>query len=146
MSQSHAVSALVSLRNQFAGKMSALQQELDGVSSNIRTLDAAIKLFDPDFKLSTLKAKRTNSKNVFFAKHGEASRFVLQTLREASATLSTNEIAELAINQKGLNRSSIDLKALRACILTTLSRQRIKGIAVERGRDKDGAIMWSLGS
>ena len=145
MSNSHALSALVSLRNEFAGKISTLQQEVMCIDSEIKTLDAAIKIVDPSFKLTTLRATRTRSKNVFFAKHGEASKFVLDTLRESSTVLSTTEITELAIRHKGLNRASIDVKALQACILTTLSRQRIKGVIVERGRDQDGTIKWSLG-
>lgn len=144
MSHSHALSALVLLRNEFAGKISTLQQELNRINSEVDTLDAAIKIVDPSFKLTTLRAKRTRSKNVFFAKHGEASRFVLETLRESSTTLSTTEITELAIRQKGLNKTTINLRALKACILTTLSRQRIKGVVVEAGRGDDGAIKWQL--
>ena len=144
MSHSYALSALVSLRNEFAGKISALQQEVGRIDSEIKTLDAAIKIVDPSFKLTTLRAKRTRSKNVFFAKHGEASRLVLQILRESTVPLSTTEVTELAIRHKGLNRASIDLKALKACILTTLSRQRIRGVVVEKGRNDDGTIKWQL--
>ena len=146
MASPHALSALVSLRNEFAGKLITLQQEIDRITSDVNTLDAAIKIVDPDFKLTTLKAKRTRKKNVFFGKHGEASRFVLNVLRESLKELSTNEITEIAITQKGLNRSIIDLRALKACILTTLSRQRVKGIVVEAGRDEDGTIKWKLGN
>ena len=143
MAQSHALSALVPLRNELAGKLTALQQESDRIRSDITTLDAAIKIVDPNYKITGLRAKRTRSKNVFFAKHGDASKFVLKTLRE-SGTLSTTEVAELAITHKGLNRNATDLKALKACILTTLSRQRIKGVVVEAGRDADGTIKWQL--
>lgn len=144
MTSSHALSALVSLRNEFAGKLATLQQEIDRITSDVKTLDAAIKIVDPEFKLTTLKAKRTRKKNVFFGKHGEASRFVLSVLRESDKELSTTEVTELAIRHKGLNRASIDLKALQACILTTLSRQRIKGVVVEVGRCEDGTIKWQL--
>lgn len=144
MSYPHALSALVSLRNEFAGKISVLQQEVGRIDSDIKTLDAAIKIVDPDFKLNTLRAKRTRSRNVFFAKRGDASRFVLETLRESTEPLSTTEVTELAIRHKGLNRASIDVKALQACILTTLSRQRIKGVVVEKGRCEDGTIKWQL--
>ena len=145
MAQSHALSALITLRSEFAGKMHALQQESERIGSDIRTLDAAIKIVDPNFKLTKLRAKRTRSKNVFFSKHGEASRFVLDTLRE-SDMLSTTDITELAISHKGLNRSVTDVKALKACILTTLSRQRVKGVVLEVGRDEDGTIKWRLNS
>lgn len=142
---SHALSALTTLRSEFAGKMRALQLEVERVSSDLRTLDAAIKIIDPDFKLTRLRAKRGRSKNVFFAQHGEASRFVLNTLRE-SGTLSTTEITELAISHNGLNRASIDVGALKACVLTTLSRQRVKGVVLEIGRDETGTIKWKLNS
>ena len=64
-------------------------------------------------------------------------------LRESTEPLNTNQIADLAAVRKGLKDP--DVKALRACILTTLSRQRVNGVVVEMGRDTNGTIKWSLG-
>lgn len=140
MAQSHALSALVEQRNQLASRITALQQEVKRLDADVRTLDAAIKIIEPDFKLTRLKAKRKNRGNDFF-EHGEATRFVLSALREGGI-LSTTGIAELAARQKGYRNP--DMKALKACILTTLSRQRVKGVVVEKGRDSDGTIKWQL--
>lgn len=140
MAQSHALSALVEQRNQLSGRITALQQEVKRLDADVRTLDAAIKIIAPDFKLTRLKAKRQRKGNDFF-EHGEATRFVLNALREVG-TASTTDIAKLAVNQKGLRNP--DMKALKACILTTLSRQRVKGVVIEKGRDTDGTIKWQL--
>ena len=119
-----------------------MERELKGLEENVGTLDGAIKIIDPSFNLSTIRAKRTNSKNLFFRERGEASKFVLDSLREATEPLSTNDLAELARVRKGMRGP--DMKALRACILTTLSRQRIKGVVVEVGRNQSGAIRWAV--
>jgi hypothetical protein len=134
MAQSHALSALVDQRNHLAARITALQQEVKRLDADVRTLDVAIKIIEPDFKLTSLKAKRKNKGNVFF-EHGEATRFVLCALREGGI-LSTTGIAELAVRQKGYRNH--DMQALKACILTILRRQRVKGVVIEKGRYSGG--------
>jgi hypothetical protein len=142
VAQSNVLSGLVTKRSELAGQIKTLERELKELAGHVKTLDGAIKIIDPGFNLNSIRAKRTNSKNLFFRERGEASKFVLDSLREASEPLSTNELAELARDRKGLRAP--DMRALRACILTTLSRQRIKGVVVEVGRNETGAIEWEL--
>jgi hypothetical protein len=142
MGDSPAIYGLVSKRAELAGRIIELQRELDTLSADVSTLDGAIKIIDPSYDLRSIKAKRKLTKNQFFGEHGEASRFVLNALREAGEPLTTNQIADLAADRKHLGNA--DMKALRACILTTLSRQRVKGIVAEMGRDETGAIKWAL--
>jgi hypothetical protein len=141
MAQSLVVSGLVTKRSELAGRIKALESEIKELAADVKSLDGAIKVIDPSFNLSTIKAKRIFGKNKFFER-GEASRFLLDSLREASGPVSTNELTEQARSSKGIAKA--DAKALQACILTTLSRQRIKGVVVEVGRDETGAIKWEL--
>ena len=126
-----------------SGEVESLLAQVEAIRGDLRTLAAAIKIVEPDFDLRSVKPKRRRSKNEFF-EHGEATRFILDTLREATRPLSTTDIVGMAIQAKGLDPAQIDRKALGACILTTLSRQRVKGVAVEAGRAEDGAIRWEL--
>lgn len=142
IAQSLVLSGLVTKRSELAGRIEALQQEADALAVDVKTLDGAIRIIAPEYDLRSIRPRRRRSKNQFFTVHGEASRFVLDTLRAATGPLSTNEIAELAVTKNGFKNP--DIKALRACVLTTLSRQRTKGVALEVGRDASGAIKWRL--
>lgn len=138
----HGISALLKKRDELATDMRQLEVELSQVKDDIGKLEAAIKVLDPACKIPEKRRKR-RTKNQFFAQ-GEATRFVLDTLREATEPLSTTDLAEMAAQAKGLDPAKIDFKAMKACILTVLSRKRLDGVAVERGRAKDGAIKWEL--
>lgn len=139
----HAIQGLVTKRRELASRIDELRRELVALEHDLSTLDGAIKIIDPGFDLRTIRPKRRVRANKFFA-NGEASRFVLSVLREAREPISTYDIADLAVAKKGF--VDPDIKALRACILTTLSRQRKKGVVVEMGRDEAGTISWALAS
>ena len=145
MANQYVRSGLVELRRDLAAKRASIQVEADRLTADIRAVDAALKVVDPTYDARDVKAKRLVRKNAFFAQHGDAGRFVLDTLRE-KAPLTTNQIAELAARELSLDESKADIKALRACVLTTLSRQRKNGHVVELGRDDAGSIRWALGS
>jgi hypothetical protein len=142
MAQSNLLSGLVAKRAEVAGQIQALQRDVAALAADVRTLDGAIRIIDPTYNVRGIRAKRSNRKNQFFTERGEASKFVLDSLRAHRDPISTNELAEIARVQKGLDAP--DLKALRASILTTLSRQRIKGVVIEVGRDETGTIKWQL--
>lgn len=142
MGTSVVLSGLVKKRGELAGRIEELKGEMASLTGDVQALDRAIKIYDPTYRIRSIKAKRTRRQSRFFPGHGEGSRFVLDTLRQAHGPLSTNAIADMAIEQKGLDRN--DEKAIRACILTTLSRQRKQGVVVEKGRDQSGAIKWAL--
>ena len=48
MAQSHVMSALVSKRGELAGAIDYHQSEIKKIKSEMATMDAAIKVFDPD--------------------------------------------------------------------------------------------------
>jgi hypothetical protein len=113
------------------------------ITEEMRAIDTAIKIFDPDFDLRSLRAIGKRPANRFF-KHGECSLLILNALRKATGTLTTNQVAEMAAKAKGLNMAEIDIEALRACTLTTLSRMRGRGMVIEAGRNAEHAINWQL--
>ena len=143
MAQSIALLGLAKKREELAGEVDSFLVKVDAIRSDIKTLDAAIKIFDPDFDLRSLRPRKRRTKNAFFG-HGESTRFVLDTLRESTEPRSTIELADMAATFKGLDIQKIDYNALKACVLTTLSRQRVTGRVVECGRAEDGTIKWEL--
>ncbi len=143
MALSPVLNGLTAKHSELAGELNHLKNEMARVSDEIAVVGAAIKLFDSDFDLRTLRAKGKRPANKFF-KHGECNTVVIDTLRRAKGTLTTNQIAERAAQVKNLDMAEIDLAGLRACVLTVLSRLRTKGVVIEAGRNAEHEINWQL--
>lgn len=127
---------------ELAGEVQTLMGQVEAIRKDQDALKAAMKIIDPDFKIPGKPVKRRN-KNTFFP-HGQSMRFVMDTLREASAPISTKQMAERAAAHLQLDPEAFDFNALKACMLTALSRMRSNGSVVEMGRDQDGTIKWRL--
>ena len=141
MAESHVISALVTKHSEMAGLVAFHGKEMVRISEEVKSLDAAIKLFDPSYRIDSLRPKRFKRKNYFFSAV-EGNRSILDVLREAKGAVSTNEIAERLLTAKGFASESLD--ALKATVLTTLHRQRKNGIVLMVGKNKAGICCWAL--
>lgn len=141
MAETHVISALVDKRSEVAGLLIHHQKEIERLASEVKTLEAAIKLFEPDYELEAIKAKQFKRKNSFF-KHGECSRMMLNYLRIATTPLSTQELTFKVIHDKRLQLSQKEKKALQMTIYSTLSEQSKKGcLAMYKAH---GQVTWSV--
>jgi hypothetical protein len=61
MAESHVVSGLVAKRSELAGLVQHYQSEISRLTGDLHHLDAAIKLFAPEFDLRTLPTRSTGS-------------------------------------------------------------------------------------
>lgn len=141
MAESHVISALAAKRSELAGLVLHHRKEIARLSEEVKTLDATIKLFEPDYNTRAIKTKRYQKPNSFF-KHGEAHIMILDILRESGAPLSTNGIAKKVILKKGIDEKQE--KPLQACILTILHRQKKSGLVEMTGKDSKGNCSWIL--
>jgi len=82
MTESHVISGLVAKRGELAGEIDYHQKLIKGISDQLKALDAAIKVFDPEYKLRNIKAKKHHRKNHFF-RHGEGNTLLMDLMREA---------------------------------------------------------------
>ncbi|MDP1544394.1 MAG: hypothetical protein Q8L87_00110 [Anaerolineales bacterium] len=139
MAETHVISALVAKRSEL---MAHYRKEITRLSEEVQTLDATIKLFEPDYRIHTIKPKRYQKKNVFF-KHGEGGRAVLDILRDAVKPLSTNAITSAAMLRNGI--SSEHEKLLQASVLSILYRHKKKGVVVDIGKDDAGWLCLGFG-
>ena len=106
------------------------------------TMDAAIKVFDPDYNLSKIKKRKTNGKNSFFEPR-EGNTLLLDIFRETARPISTGDLLDEVIARKGFDREVIDVKALRASLFVILKRLQASGIVKELERD-GLVIIWEL--
>ncbi|GAB6142291.1 hypothetical protein JCM14076_30200 [Methylosoma difficile] len=141
MAETHVISALVAKRSELAGLVEHHRKEIAKLSEDIALLDSTIKMFEPGYRIQTIKPKRFQRKNAFF-KRGEANRTILDILRESGKPLSTVEIARVVSALKGFDKDQE--RALQATILTTLHNQRKNGLVEFTGRDFNGGCVWKL--
>lgn len=141
MAESHVISALTKKRSELAGVLAIHRKEVARICEEITSLDKTIKLFEPSYRIESIKPKRFVKKNDFF-RPGEANRSILDVLRESSEPLSTNKIAEKLADSKGFGNESLD--ALKATTLTTLHRQRKNGLVNMTGKNEAGICCWEL--
>ena len=142
MAETHVISALTSKRSELAGVIAFHSKEIGRIAEEVKALDATIKLFEPDYRINSIKPKRFQRKNQFF-KHSEAHKLVLEILRDAKAPISTVVIAEEAQRRKGLVIDEKVLPAFKGSIGGVLARQRSQGLITEVGKD-NGASVWAV--
>lgn len=139
MADSHVISGLVSKRSELAGIIAHHQKEITRLSSELKTVDAAIKLFDPDYRVQGIKAKRYHRKNKFF-EHGESNKVVLDIVRKHQP-IGASGIVEEAARIKGIDIDSELFAAFKASLKSTVKRQKIQGVIIESGGKEDGSAM-----
>lgn len=147
MAESHVVSGLVAKRSELSGLMAQHQQAIQQLSASIINLDGAIKLFDPDYDLRTIKAKAPRQTNIWF-EHGEAGRMVLDMLRESIVPLSTRQIGEAMITAKGVTVTGAqEWDSVLKPVLGAAQRLERKGTIKMVGRVSgpgNGPMLWQI--
>ena len=147
MSESHVVSGLVAKRSELSGLLSHHQQAIQQLSISITNIDGAIKLFDPDYDLRTIKTKVPRQANTWF-EHGEIGRMLLDAFRTSATPLSTRQIGEIMIGVKGITVDGVqDWDSVLRPILSTCKRLVKKGVIKMIGRVPgvgNGAMLWQL--
>jgi hypothetical protein len=76
---------------------------------DIDHLDACIRLFDPNADTAAIKEYVTKHR----AQKGSVKRFVLSTLREATSPMTSRQITELWVQDRGLNADEGTVTAIR---------------------------------
>jgi hypothetical protein len=114
MKNEHVLSGLIAERAELSGKIEFAQAELRQMLIDLDSLDATIRLFDPDIDLVEIKPKPIPARNQAF--RGEVSRIVLGTLRKAGKPLPNHEITLHVMASRSLNTADKPL-------LRTLSKR-----------------------
>ena len=110
---------LCDLRDRYSVEMRKLTVDIDH-------LDACIRLFDPAADTEAIKLYVTKHR----AQKGTVKRFVLNTLREATSPMTSREITELWIRDRGLNADEATVTTIRkrigACIQSCVHQEIVE--------------------
>jgi hypothetical protein len=137
------VHGLIEKRAETVGKIEALRDQLSVQLAALDHLDATIRIFQPDIDLAKLPMKPVPPPNAAF--RGEVQRFLLHTLRTSERPLTTHELAEAIMRQRGLNTAD---KALHRTISVrtghSLSKLRKNGFVQSEKASAGGLLRWQL--
>ena len=142
MADSHVISALSCKRGEILGSIKYYKQLISSLDKDLQTIDATIKIFEPDYKFGSEKIVNKH-RNRFF-NNGEAKVLVLEVLKNSSLPLSTDKISDIiAIKRNVSFENKTDKPNFQKSILlalnTCLSNDIVEKVS------KDGlSIVWKI--
>ncbi|WP_220721201.1 hypothetical protein [Agarivorans litoreus] len=93
MAESHVITALVAKHQELAGQIQFYQQQIAQLKHDLGHVEAKIKVFEPEYDLSTVSPKRISGKARIF-KARECQVMVLDVLRTAPEPMTTTAIVD----------------------------------------------------
>jgi len=126
MAEQYVVAGLIRKRAELAGKIEATYEELRQMVADLETTDAALAIFDPDFKAETIRPRAFRPPSDW-SNRGEMSRMVLSILRQAVEPLTSRDVALEMLVTRALDPK--DERLLRLMV------KRV-GIALRHQRDQ----------
>jgi hypothetical protein len=134
---------LIDKRAEIVGKIEAHRDQLAQLMADLDSLDRAIRIFEPDIDLVELPTKPVPPPNAAF--RGEVQRFLLHTLRVSETALTTHELAEAIMVQRGLNVADLALrKQISQRTGHSLGSLRKRGFLTAEKANGGGLLRWQL--
>ena len=135
----YAIPALKEKRAAIAGRIISLKKQISRHHKELASLDATITLFEPTYKIGSIKPKRSQRRSKLF-KLGELGRLCIDALRRAEKQLSTAEIVAAVSTAIGQGKASEAV--LRATVRSNLDYMARGGKVEKVG--KGLGSKWSL--
>ncbi len=138
----YVLAGLTKRRAELTGEADTLRTRLVQIGTDVGHLDAVIRQFDPDYDLGSIRPKRPRGPDV--AGRGEMSRFILGVLREATEPVTTQEVAQRLMTERGQNMGDRHLVAQTIKrVGMALSRQKGNG-AVQSEQGPGQFVRWRI--
>lgn len=142
MADPHVLTGLMAKRAEIAGRIEHLQDQLRQLVIDLDHIDASIHIFDPSIELEDIKARPVPAP--YHAFRGQVTRIVLTTLKNAKKPLTTQDIAQRVMAERGLDTANVRLlktmtKRAGAC-LRNLQQQG----AVTRQPGPGQFMLWEI--
>ena len=137
-----AIPALKEKRASIAGRVISLKKQIARHHKELANLDATIALFEPSYKIGSIKPKRLHKRSKLF-KMGELGRLCIDALRRANGVpQSTREIVAAVSASIGQGKASEAL--LQASVRSNLDYLARRGKVTKLG--KGAGCKWGLDS
>lgn len=134
------VEGLANKRAEVAGEIERTHERLRTLLMDLEHIDATLRIVAPEMSVEAIKPKVFRPPSDW-SKRGEMTRVVLSILRTARQPMTTREIAERMIVERGLVADASMLNAMGRRVACALRRQRELG----RAKSVEGeAGFWQL--
>ena len=115
-----AVAYLVRLHADLGGRIEANKAEAKRLAEAMRRVEAVIKLYDPDYSVRAISARRRVQGNPWF-KRGTMFRYALDALRTAPGPLTVREITDATMAARKITTATPQQRgglegAIRSCL------------------------------
>jgi hypothetical protein len=139
----HVVTALIAKRAELAGQIENAQAEVVRLTVELDHIEASLRIFKPDLDLDGIAPRPVPPAHHAF--RGEVSRILLTALREADRPLSTTELTERVMRERGLNMKDVKLKrTMGRRIGASLNHwRRVRG-ALESLKGPGQVLYWQI--
>jgi hypothetical protein len=118
--------ALTRKRAQLAGQIERCQFELSRLAAELKHIDAAIRIFNPEINIGVIRSKPVRPR--CRASTGEVTQIVFDLLRDADGSpVTSRDIALTLMNNRGLNPNNRELTLLmvrRVCACLRNNRKK----------------------
>lgn len=142
MADTHVISALVKKRSELRGDIIHYKELIARLDKDLSTIDATIKIFEPDYNLSSIKPTNKH-RNRFFVT-GEAKILILDTLRELREPIKTDDLARIIASKKSLEFSTdSEQRAFNKSIINVLGTLENNDL-IERTGKEGLTLIWKI--
>lgn len=135
----YAIPALKEKRAKIAGEINSLKRQINRHKNTLASLDATIKIFDPDYKIGSIKAIDPRKRAKMF-KFGELGRHIVDALRRGARPLSTADVVAAVAVAIGEGKDSEI--PLRPSVRSGLAYMQRRGKIVKIGIRENSS--WAL--
>ena len=135
-----AIPALKEKRTQIAGRVISLKKQISRHHKELANLDATISLFDPSYKIGSIKPIRKQRRSKLF-KLGELGRLCIDALRRAEGVpMATRDV--VAAVSVAIGQGKTSEAVLAATVRSNLAYLARRGRVVQIG--KGVGCKWGL--
>ena len=114
-----------------AGRVISLKKQIARHHKELANLDATIVLFDPTYRIGSIKPKRTHRRAKLF-KHGALGRLCIDALRRGEAPQDTSQV--VAAVTAAIGEGKANEEVLRESVRSNLSYLARRGKVVQIGK------------
>lgn len=142
MAEPHVISALVKKRSELRGDIIHYKELIASLDKDLATIDNTIKIFDPDYNISSIKPVN-KYRNRYF-QTGEAKVMILDALREMNEPVKSETLYEILAKRKAVVFETSEQKRTFAKAVANVLNRIEKEDLIER-TGKDGLMaIWQI--
>lgn len=142
MAEPHVIAALVKKRSELLGEIQYYEQIIKSHKDNLITIDKTIHIFDDSYNLSSIKAVK-KYRNKYF-ENGEAKTMILDSLREITEPIKTDELSDIVASKKDLTFDDENSKKSFSKSIINVLGTLEKNNLVERVGKEGLTVIWQI--